>query len=682
MLVVELDNPPVNAISQAVRAGLLGAVEAGERDDSIVAFVIAGRNGAFSGGADIREFGKPSADPTLPAVLARIEASAKPFVAAIDGFAFGGGFEIALACDARLGTERASVNLPEINLGLLPGAGGTQRLPRLIGAEASLRIILGGPPVRAEHAYELGILERAPDEPVEAACALARSLFTTGRRRLSERAVVASRTVFDAARLQAEPAARGGLAAQRCIDAVEAAGTLVFGEGIARERELFLELRDSAQSRGRIHLFFAERETVKIPGIALDVPVATLARACVVGAGTMGSGIAMVFANAGFEVDVVENGRDALERGRTTIERTYAAAVAKGRMSQAEADERHARLHFGTDVEDAAAAADVVVEAAFEDLDVKRAVFASLDRACRPGTLLATNTSTLDIDAIAAATTRPQEVIGLHFFSPAHVMRLLEIVRGSATSDGAIATALALAKKLKKVGVVARTCDGFIGNRMLAGYGREAGYLLEEGALPEDVDRAIREFGFPMGPFAMSDLAGLDVGRRIAERRLAEGRTHAVRESEIGLRLCELGRFGQKTGAGFFRYEAESRTPLADPIVRATIVAESKRLGIARRSISDEEIVLRCMLPLVNEGARILADGTAIRSGDIDVVWAYGYGFPAFRGGPMQWADEMGLAHVVDRLRHFERALGTHWRPAPLLVEFAEAGRRFGDRAS
>ena len=679
VLVIELDNPPVNAIAQGVRAGLLAAITEGEADDGVVAFVIAGRNGAFSGGADIREFGKPPAQPGISEVIARMEASAKPFVAAIDGFAFGGGFEIALGCDARVGNARARVNLPEINLGLLPGAGGTQRLPRLVGARAALDIILGGPPVPPDRARELGILDDVvTGDPVDAACAAARDLARTGRRRASARAVTAEPGLFDEARAKAEPAERGGLAALRCIDAVEASATLPFADGLARERAFFLELRASAQSRGRIHAFFAEREAAKIPGLSAE-PAAEPASACVIGAGTMGGGIAMALANAGLSVHVVESEAAALERGRATIESNYAATVRKGRLTQADFDARMARLHFGTDLAAAARAADVVIEAVFEELDIKRGVFAELDRVCPPGTLLATNTSTLDIDAIAEATTRPQDVIGLHFFSPANVMRLLEIVRGTKTSDPAIATSLALAKRIKKVGVVARTCDGFIGNRMLAGYGREAAYLLEEGALPQDVDRVIRAFGFPMGPFAMSDLAGNDVGWRIRKRRLAEGRFSQVRDPEIGDRLCERGRFGQKTGAGFYRYAVGDRTPQPDPEVEALIAAESARLGIARRAISDDEILMRCMLPLVNEGANILRDGTAIRPGDIDIVWIYGYGYPAFRGGPMQWADELGLPAVLETLRGYETAFGAHWRPSPLIVELAETGKRFAD---
>jgi 3-hydroxyacyl-CoA dehydrogenase len=681
VLVVELDNPPVNAVSRGVRAGLLAAIEAGERDAAIVAFVIGGKHGAFSGGADIREFGKPPADPSLPSVLARMDASGKPFVAAIDGFAFGGGFEIALACDARMGSARARINLPEINLGLLPGGGGTQRLPRLAGVRAALEIILGGPPLGPERALELGILDDiASGDLLGDACALARDLARGGRRRVSDRIAEPDDAAIAAARAKAEPEERGGLAAHRCIDAIEAATKLPFAEGLARERAGFLELMNSAQSRGRRHLFFAEREAAKIPGLAAGAAAtAPPARVCVIGAGTMGGGIAMALANAGIEVHVVEVEPSALERGRSVIAKNYAASASKGRMTHAEVDARLARLHFGTDLEAAARDADAVIEAVFEDLDVKRAVFTDLDRICKPGTLLATNTSTLDIDDVAAATQRPADVIGLHFFSPANVMRLLEIVRGTHTSDTAIAASFALAKNIKKIGVLARTCDGFIGNRMLAHYGREAGYLVEEGALPQDVDRVIRAFGFPMGPFAMSDLAGIDVGVLIRRRRAAEGKLARTREPELGDRLYDLGRLGQKTGAGYYRYEGTSRTPLPDPAVEAAILAESARLGITRRRIDDDEILMRCMLPLVNEGANVLHDGTALRASDIDVVWVYGYGYPAYRGGPMHWADELGLPLVLAKLRDFEARFGAHWTPSPLLVELAASHRTFAD---
>ena len=684
VLVLELDSPPVNAFGVAVLEALDAELAAAERDPSIVAVVLGGRGGVFSGGADIRTFGKPwpAQKPNLRDVIARIEASSKPFYAALDGTAFGGGFEVALACDKRYATRSSRVGLPEINLGLLPGAGGTQRLPRLVGAAAALEVVLSGAPVDATRAAELGILEIVDGNVLELASVEAASAAGRARIRLSELPVRGGdAAVFAAARKAQAPAERGGLAAQRCIDAVEAATLLPFAGGLVRERELFEELRASAQSKARIHIFFAEREAAKIPGLDAAARAAPIVRACVIGSGTMGGGIAMALANGGIPVRVIDASPEQLERGRATIAKNYASTASKGRLTQAQVDERLGRIGFETDLAAAASDADVVIEAVFEELDIKRDVFETLDRVCRPGTLLATNTSTLDIDAIAAATSRPQDVIGLHFFSPANVMRLLEIVRGAATSPQALATSLALAKRIKKVGVVARTCDGFIGNRMLARYSREASYLIEEGALPQDVDRVIREFGFPMGPFAMGDLAGLDVGWRIKKRRKAEGAYSSVRESEIGDRLCELGRFGQKTNAGFYRYEAGQRTPQRDPDVEAIIVAESARLRLQRRQVDDEEILMRCMLPLVNEGARILADGTAIRSGDIDVVWISGYGFPAFRGGPMHWADGLGLDRVLTEIRTLEAAHGAHWKPAPLLEDLARSGRTFAELA-
>ena len=684
VLVLELDNPPVNALGVDVLRGLDAALRSGEADPSVRAFVITGKQGTFSGGADIRTFGKawPADAPDLRAVIARIEASPKPCFAAIDGVALGGGLEVALACDERFATPRARLGLPEINLGLLPGAGGTQRLPRAVGVPAALEMIVSGVPIGAARARELGLVEVVDGDVLAAAVARAKAARPGERRRISALPIGDGAEAIAAARAQTAAEERGGLAARRCIDCIEAAATLPFEAGLARERALFEELRASEQSRSKIHVFFAEREAAKIPDLPAGTQARGIARACVIGSGTMGGGIAMALANGGIAVTIVDTSAEALERCRTTIASNYAATVRKGKLSDAEMAARVQRITFATELDDAAAFADAIIEAVFEELDLKRDVFAKLDRICKPGTLLATNTSTLDIDAIAAATARPQDVIGLHFFSPANVMRLLEIVRGAATSSEALATSLALAKRIRKVGVVARTCDGFIGNRMLAGYGREAYYLLEEGALPQDVDRVMRDFGFAMGPFAVGDLAGLDVGWRIRKRRKAEGRAAALRESEIADRLCEQGRYGQKTGAGLYRYANGSRTPVPDPEVEALIRAESARLRVERRAISDDEILMRCLLPLVNEGAKILADGTAIRASDIDLVWVYGYGFPAFRGGPMRWADVTGLGRVVEELRRFEQRYGVHWRPAPLLVELAASHRKFADLAA
>ncbi len=679
VLVVELDNPPVNAFSPDILSGVFAAIEEGEADPAVRAFVLAGRGGIFSGGADIRWFGKPPPPnvPSLRDVIGRIEASPKAWVAAIDGTAFGGGLEIVLACDRRIGSPRARVALPEINLGLLPGAGGTQRLPRAAGCAAALRIILSGAPVKASEALELGILDAVEtDDLLSAACAQA--LAAAGARtRLSARELQPEPAVFAAARAQLAPPERGGLAAHRCVDAIEAATTLAFAPGLQREGALFLELLASEQSKSRIHVFFAEREAAKVPDLPAGTEPAPVRTVCVVGAGTMGTGIAMALANGGLDVRVIEVADDVLARGRALIEKNYAASAAKGRFSETAVAERLARIRFGTDLA-AAADADLVIEAVFEELDLKREVFARLETVCRPGAILASNTSTLDIDAIARGSSRAGDIVGLHFFSPANVMKLLEIVRGSATSARAIATSLALAKTIGKIAVVARTCDGFIANRMLAPYSRETMLLVEEGALPQDVDRVMEAFGFPMGPFRMYDLAGLDVGWRIRKRRLAEGKLSAVRDSEIGDRLCELGRFGQKTGAGIYRYD-EKRMPLPDPEVEALIAAESARLGIARRTLSDDEILERCMLAIVNEGAKALEDGTAIRPGDIDVAWIYGFAFPAYRGGPMHYADTLGTAYLRDRLNALSERYGEHWRPAPLIERLAARGGRFAD---
>jgi 3-hydroxyacyl-CoA dehydrogenase len=679
VLVVELDNPPVNALSPDVLVGLVAAIDGGEADPAVRAFVLAGRNGLFSGGADIRWFGKspPPGTPFLPDVIARIEASPKPFVAAIEGTAFGGGLEIALACDRRLGAPRAKVALPEINLGLLPGAGGTQRLPRASGSAAALQIILSGTPVKADEALSLGILDGIESgDLLAAACTLA-AQSGAGRTRLSERSVPPDPEAFAAARARLASVDHGGLAAHRCADAVQAASTLDFEAGLLRERELFMELLRSEQSKSRIHVFFAQREAAKVPDVPADTEAAPVRTVCVVGAGTMGTGIAMALANGGLEVRVVEAADDVLARGRALIEKNYADSARKGRFSEAAVAERLARMRFGTDLA-AAADADLVIEAVFEELDIKREVFARLESICRPDAILASNTSTLDIDAIAQDSARAGDIIGLHFFSPANVMKLLEIVRGSATSARAIATSLALAKAIGKIAVVARTCDGFIANRILAPYGRETMALVEEGALPQDVDRVMERFGFPMGPFRMYDLAGLDVGWRIRKRRLAEGRLSAVRDSEIGDRLCELGRYGQKTGAGIYRYD-EKRTPFPDSEVEALIASESARLGITRRMVSDEEILSRCTLALINEGAKTLEDGTAIRPGDIDIAWIYGFGFPAYRGGPMHYADTLGLAYVQDELLRLSERHGPHWRPAPLIEALASRGGNFAD---
>ncbi len=673
--VLRIDNPPVNALGPAAVAPLLEALRSAANDPAVRAIVLAGARGTFSGGADMKTFGvTPPPRPHTRDLIEALEASAKPVVAAIEGVAMGGGLEVALACDARVAAGGARLALPEITRGLLPGAGGTQRLPRLIGVRDALAMILTGEPVGAARAAELGLVDRVADgDAVDAAVALARELAASPRRRVSALPAAPDPAAIAAARERAQPEARGGLAEHRAIDCVEDAVALPFADGLVRERERFVDLLASEQSKARIHVFFAEREAAKPPaGVAVPPPVKT---AAVIGGGTMGTGIAMACANAGVQVTLVDLQPDLLERARGIIAGNYGATMRKGKLSQSEHDARIARIAFATSL-DAAADVDLVIEAVFEEMDVKQEVFRALDRIARPGALLATNTSTLDVDAIASATARPADVVGMHFFSPANVMKLLEIVRGARTSDATVARALAVAKQLKKVGVVAGNCDGFIGNRMLYAYTRQAGFLLEEGAPPHRIDKVIKDFGFPMGPFAMGDLAGLDVGWRIRKRRHAEYPPEG-RYSKVADRLCEIGRFGQKTGAGYYRYESGSRAPIPDPAVDDIVRACASEAGIAQREIGDAEILERCMYPLVNEAAKILDEGIAARPGDVDVVWVYGYGFPAFRGGPLRWADSVGLRTIVDRLDAFAREHGEILAPAPLLRRLADAGDTF-----
>ncbi|MFQ5773344.1 MAG: 3-hydroxyacyl-CoA dehydrogenase NAD-binding domain-containing protein [Kiloniellaceae bacterium] len=682
--VICLDSPPVNALGATVRTSLLAELERAAGDPDITAVVLIGRGRCFSGGADIREFAKPPKPgaPQLRQVIDTAEDCPKPVVAAIHGTAVGGGLELALGCHYRVGDRSARLGQPEIKLGLVPGAGGTQRLPRLVGVEAALEIILGGDPVSAERALALGLLDRVVEgDLVEGAVAFAEELLAEGRppRRIRELEVPPIQTadLFERARRRIERRARGLIAPYRCIESVENAVKLSFEEGMAKERAFFTECRESDQSKGQRHLFFAERQTAKIPDVPADTPVQPIASAGVIGCGTMGGGIAMNFANAGIPVQVIEVSRAALDNGLGVIRKHYAGSVSRGRISQDQMDARIALIRGTTDYGDIAPA-DIVIEAVFEEMDLKKEVFANLDRFCKPEAILATNTSTLDVDEIAAATSRPDKVIGTHFFSPANVMRLMENVRGEKTSKETIATVMRLSRTIGKVGVLVGVCDGFVGNRMLYAYTRQANFLLEEGALPQQVDKVITDFGFPMGPFAMGDLAGLDVGWRIRRRR-AKTRPKAERYSPIADRICEMGRFGQKTGAGWYRYEAGSRTPVPDPEIEALIVSVSDELGIARREIDDQEILERCLYPLINEGARILEEGIAIRASDIDVIWIYGYGFPAYRGGPMFHADRIGVKTVYDAMRGLHDVHGDMLQPAPLLEELAKSGRRFAD---
>ncbi len=675
-----LTNPPVNALSFATSGALLREIEAAEADDAVKSVVITGSGGFFSGGADINDFIKgPSADSkSVRDVVAAIEKSPKTYVAALDGPALGGGLEVALACDFRLGSPNAKVGLPEILLGLIPGAGGTQRLPRLLatknpmnygGVQMALQMMLEGKPKDAKPAKGMGILDELVEGDVVArAVELAREKAGT-KNRISKLKIMIPPPMVALAHGMVPPEDKGGYAAHKLIDAMEAASDLDYARGIAREYRIFRELISSLPSQAAVHLFFAERELGKIPGLSRDSKPKTIEKAAVVGAGTMGTGIAMVFANAGIPVSVIDVNPEQVERGKKNVSDTYAAQVKKGRMTEDKAKERVENVSF-VGAYDAIADADLVIEAVFESMAVKKEVFAALDKAVKKDAILASNTSTLDIDEIASVTTRPEKVVGLHFFAPANIMQLLEVVRGSKTDAETLNTSMALSKKLKKKGVLSGNAFGFIGNRMLFDYVREASFLLEEGATPMQIDNAIKAFGFPMGPFAMSDLSGIDVFYKIAQ----EAPKVDYRQSEISHRLYELGRYGQKTGSGFFTYEPGKREPQRDETVEAIIAEESKRLGITRRTISDEEIVERCMFALVNQGAQLLGEGIALRPGDEDIVWIYGYGFPWYHGGPMWWADTIGVKKIYDQIVEWQKTLGKHWVPAPKLKEAAERG--------
>ena len=676
-----LTNPPVNALSFATSGALLREIEAAEADEAVKAVVVTGAGGFFSGGADINDFTKlpePNSK-SVRDVVAAIEKSEKTYVAAIDGPALGGGLEVALTCDYRLGSNAAKVGLPEILLGLIPGAGGTQRLPRLLatknpmnfgGVQMALQMMLEGKPKDAKPAKGMGILDEIVEGDVVArAVELAREKAGT-KVRISKLKFKIPPPMVAVAHGMVPKENKGGFAAHKLIDAMEAASDLDYKFGIAREFRIFQELVTSLPSQAAVHLFFAERELGKIPGLSTDAKPKTIEKAAVVGAGTMGTGIAMVFANAGIPVSVIDVNPEQVERGKKNVSDTYASQVKKGRMNEEKAKARVDSVAFVGQY-DAIADADIVVEAVFESMAVKKEVFAALDKAVKKDAILASNTSTLDIDEIANATSRPEKVVGLHFFAPANIMQLLEVVRGAKTDAETINTSMALAKKLKKKGVLSGNAFGFIGNRMLFDYVREALFLLEEGATPIQIDTAIKNFGFPMGPFAMSDLSGIDVFYKIAQ----EAPKVDYRQSEISLRLYELGRYGQKTGSGFFTYEAGKREPQRDEEVERIVEAESKRLGIARRTdMTDDEIIKRCMYALVNQGAHLLGDGIALRPGDEDVVWLYGYGFPWYHGGPMWWADTIGVKTIYDQIVEWRRTLGTHWVPAPKLEEAAKNG--------
>jgi 3-hydroxyacyl-CoA dehydrogenase len=682
--VITFNNPPVNGLGLATRTAAVDGIRRAGEDPDVKAIVITGAGKAFSGGADIREFNSPKAltEPTLHTLIATAEASPKPVVAAIHSVCMGGGLELALGCHYRVALPGAQVALPEVKLGLLPGAGGTQRLPRAIGLEPALDMIVAGNPVSSEKLPALFDEVFAPGTDLVAAAVAFAERIADARPlpKVRDRAAAhPDAAVFlQAARARVAAAAGPFPAPRECVETVAAAVTMPFEQGLAFERERFMHLIRTPESQALRHAFFAEREAAKVPGVTADTPRRPVARAAVIGAGTMGGGIAMAFADAGIPVTLLDASQDALDRALAAVRAHYDGAVGKGRLTPALLDRRMALV--GTTVQYAdIAGADIVVEAVFEDMAVKQAVFRQLDDVMKPGAILATNTSTLDVDALAAATRRPQDVIGMHFFSPAHVMKLLEIVRGRATGDDVLATVLALAKKLRKTGVVSGVCDGFIGNRMIEQYVRQAGFLLDEGCTPAQVDGALERFGFAMGPFRMSDLAGNDIGWAIRQRRAAE--RPEITYSKVADLLCEQGRFGQKTGAGWYDYRPGERTPHPSAQVDALIAAHSRELGVERRDIGDEEIVARLVYALVNEGARILEEGVALRASDIDMVYLAGYGFPLFRGGPMFYAGSVGLPAVLAAIEGF--AAGRHgeaWQPAPLLARLAAEGKGFDSR--
>ncbi len=691
--VVTIDNPPVNALGPGVAEGIAAALSRAESDADVRAIVVIGAGKTFVAGADIKEFAKMRArrdcGPGHTSFLLRVEDCTKPVVMAIHGTAFGGGLELAMAGHYRVAIPNAQVGQPEVNLGIIPGAGGTQRLPRLVGIAKAAEMCSLGEPVKARDAFDAGIIDKLVEgasEEVElraAAVVFAREVAGEPVRKTRERTEKLSPgtdsdnlAIFDKARGTARKKLRGRHAPLAAIDAVEAATKLPFERGLARERELFIECLFSQESSALIHAFFGEREVVKIPDVPKQTQVRPIHSAAVVGAGTMGGGIAMVFANAGIPVLLKETDQTGLDRGLATIRSNYANSVKRGRFTQEYADQRMA-LITPTLTYDEFASADVVIEAAFESMSLKKEIFAELSRVCKPDAVLASNTSTLSIDEIASATSRPETVIGIHFFSPANVMRLLEVVRGAATAKETIATSMQLSKRLGKVGVLVGNCRGFVGNRMFHPYRREAQFLVEEGASIEAVDRALYDFGMAMGPLSVADLAGLDIGWRIRkEHRHLE--KPGVRQPFAEDRLCEMGRYGQKTCAGWYRYD-EHRRQIPDREVTELVRGWSREKGIEQREISSDEIVDRCIYALVNEGARILDEGFALRAVDIDIVYLNGYGFPAHRGGPMFYADTVGLKEVYERVCDFERAHGENWGPAPLLQRLAEQGKTFAD---
>lgn len=680
--IVTLDNPPVNALGHEVRRGIVECIERAIADSAIEAIVLTGSDRFFSAGADIRELGQSGAvrEPNLPAVIQCLETCPKPVLAAIAGNCLGGGFELAMGAHFRIASDNARLALPEVKMGLLPGAGGTQRLPRAIGLEKAFDFILKGEAAPARDFLETPLIDRiAGDSLSTDAIAYAKHLVAEGvvPRRLSARDISDTdhRAILDTARRRARKSASHYPAHAAIVDCLETAVNKSFDEGLRIEREHFLALRQTSTHRALRYAFVAERQSSKIPDVPGDTPTRTINRIAIVGAGTMGRGISMNFLNAGIPVTLLDTEEEATNRGADAIGQLYAGSVKRGRLTQAQMDERLALLTTSSN-NAGLGEADLIVEAVFEDMDVKEQVFQHLDQIAKPGAILATNTSTLDVNRIASFTQRPEDVVGTHFFSPANVMRLLEVVRGEKTSHEVLATIMKLAKTIGKTAVIAGVCDGFIGNRMLEHYVRMAGLMVETGAMPWQVDQALENWGMIMGPFRMGDLAGNDIGWAVRKRRYVE-KPH-VHYARIADRICEAGRFGQKVGKGWYRYQEGDRTPIRDPQVEEIIADYRRDKGITARDYSDEEIVERCIFALVNEGARLLEEGIALRASDIDTVYLSGYGFPRFRGGPMLYADEVGLPAVVRRMQEFEKVSGDpFWKPAAMMEELIKEGKNF-----
>ncbi|MDB5550008.1 MAG: short chain enoyl-CoA hydratase / 3-hydroxyacyl-CoA dehydrogenase [Tardiphaga sp.] len=678
--VVTIDSPPVNALSAAVRRGIFENIKTAAADPKIEAIVLTCGGRTFIAGADITEFGKPPQEPGLNEVISTIENCGKPVIAAIHGTALGGGLEVALGCHFRVAVKEAKLGLPEVKLGLLPGAGGTQRLPRAVGPELAVKMIVGGDPISAADAQTNGLIEEVVEDRIQGGIAFAKKVLAEKRplRKLRDddsklAAAKADRSIFTNAVAAMTKKARGLEAPFAAADAVGAAIDYPFDEGLKKEREGFMKLVSSDQSKAQRYAFFAEREAAKVAGVPEGTKPRPVNRVAIIGAGTMGGGIAMSFANAGIPVTLIETGEEQLKRGMGTMQKNYENTAARGGIP-ADAPAKRMGLITGVVGLENVKDADLIIEAVFETMQIKKEVFTALDAYAKPGAVLASNTSYLDINQIAAVTKRPQDVLGMHFFSPANVMKLCEIVRAEKTAPDALLTAVAVARKIAKVPAVVGVCDGFVGNRMLAQRGKQSEKMLYEGALPQQVDAVVTKFGLPMGPFAMGDLAGLDIGWRSRQDRGIK--------SPIGDALYEAGRHGQKTQKGYYKYESGSRSPLPDPEVEKLIEETVAKLGIKRRQISDDEILERMVYPMINEGARILDEKIASRPSDIDVIWLYGYGWPIYRGGPMFYADQVGLKHVADRLSHYAKETNDpSLEPAPLLKKLADEGKTFASLA-